>query len=261
MTKFCPVCRRNILPGSSTTQIMSNDYHSTCLYCTQCGRSLWDRPFIRRQDGRLYCEDTNCGKGNNSTEVTSSVGKDYEPYPRNQQNVPNNMQSFNLGKYLNVNEKRDEIKQPPPLQLAEVVKEQKVEPTRVRSGLPRCVKCNLSVNEPDKITWEGRLYHKACFTCKSCKSELFRMKSVLKDQQQTIKNNECPDYYCEPCYADLFGPKCGKCHQAVHSYMLSNSYEGNVYHRECFVCARCKHNLANKQFSTVGKLMICRDCI
>ena len=116
-----------------------------------------------------------------------------------------------------------------------------------------CAKCNLVVKE-NAVTNDQRVYHKECLTCDSCNRELYKMKKVQRDA--ATGNN-----YCEPCYADLFGPKCGKCNKPVNSYMLSTTYADKLYHKECFVCGRCKLSLANREFTKIGNLIICKNCL
>ena len=66
--------------------------------------------------------------------------------------------------------------------------------------------------------------------------------------------------YCEPCHTDMYGPKCPKCQETVTPYMLSTLYENKLYHKECFICQRCKRNLANEKFVKSGNLIICKKC-
>ena len=60
MSGVCGNCRQIINPGSITTPIMGSDYHSDCLYCTTCTAHLWNKPFIKKKDGTLYCGDNDC---------------------------------------------------------------------------------------------------------------------------------------------------------------------------------------------------------
>jgi hypothetical protein len=347
MTKFCPMCHRKISPGSLTTQIMGSEYHSSCLFCAKCGKSVWNKPFIKRQDGKLYCEDNNCESATNGPASLSEqnfliphqrnnnfsiynqfqygshpqnaeseakkngqfaadhssnenvdfsnsyqpYAKNYEPFPRNQANVPKNIHSYNLGKYLTSNgklfeenqttksssssnssgqsqtvssgENLEKLKDNNNNAQAHAMVESSERPTskRASSGAAsRCSKCRLGFSGNDeRFNYDNKSFHKECFTCDSCNSELYRMKKVMKYSSDDVNVNA--KYYCEPCYADLYGPKCGKCHTPVNTYMLSTSYDGKLYHKECFTCSRCKLNLgANRQFSKIGNLIICKDC-
>lgn len=60
MSGLCGNCRQHIKPGSLTTPIMGTQYHSDCLYCTSCTSYLWNKPFIKKKNGTLYCGDSDC---------------------------------------------------------------------------------------------------------------------------------------------------------------------------------------------------------
>lgn len=66
MTRFCPACRKVLLAGALTVQIMNNDYHSSCLHCIKCGRNLFDKGFVKRTDGKLCCEEGACDQQGSS---------------------------------------------------------------------------------------------------------------------------------------------------------------------------------------------------
>ena len=66
--------------------------------------------------------------------------------------------------------------------------------------------------------------------------------------------------FCEPCYYKIFGEKCSKCLQPVPPYCFSVRHEDKIYHKECFLCVRCKKTLANKQVYRVGNVLICKSC-
>jgi len=115
-----------------------------------------------------------------------------------------------------------------------------------------CHRCHQYINK-DKYLFNYNSYHKKCYTCFRCNSELFRMKKVLNGPNDVY-------LYCEPCHTDMFGPKCPKCNETVTPYMLSSVHENKLYHKECFVCQRCKRNLANEKFVKSGNLIICKKC-
>ena len=115
-----------------------------------------------------------------------------------------------------------------------------------------CSRCNKRIAK-DMCSFNERHYHQNCFRCLSCNIELYNMKKVLTDQNEQ-------GYYCEPCYAKNFGPRCGKCNEPVTPHMLSTNYHGTLFHRECLSCARCKKPLAELEFKKSGKIYICRNC-
>ena len=126
--------------------------------------------------------------------------------------------------------------------------------------LKTCAKCRNEIGtEKERFVHDQRAYHKECLTCTVCKKELYRMKKIETGQQKS--NTGETQYYCEPCYADLYAPRCGKCNKPVTQYMLSTKNADKIYHRECFVCGRCKKSLENKEFSKFGNLNVCKSCV
>lgn len=115
-----------------------------------------------------------------------------------------------------------------------------------------CDRCHQFIDK-DKYIFNFKSYHKKCYTCYRCNCELFRMKKVVNGLNEE-------GLYCEPCHTDMFGPKCPKCNETVTPYMLSTSYENKLYHKECFVCQRCRRSLANEKFVRSGNLIICKKC-
>ena len=115
-----------------------------------------------------------------------------------------------------------------------------------------CDRCHQFIDK-DKYVFNYKSYHKKCYSCHRCNSELFRMKKVLNGM-------DGEGLYCEPCHTDMFGPKCPKCNETVTPYMLSTMYDNKLFHKECFVCQRCRRSLANEKFVRSGNLIICKKC-
>lgn len=130
--------------------------------------------------------------------------------------------------------------------------------------MPLCTNCNIKLNgakcvvcaqviESDGIMFNDRNYHKHCYLCDSCETDLTKMKKTLTDPSGQGK-------YCEPCHVKKYAPKCGKCGQSIPSYLPFTQFEGKHYHKECFACSRCKKSLANKKFFKTGNITICEQC-
>lgn len=80
MTRFCPGCRKIIIHGSLTTQIMSDDYHASCIHCFKCGQNLWQKGFVKRSDGKLTCEEgAPCQTQSASTVSSDHLAADESP--------------------------------------------------------------------------------------------------------------------------------------------------------------------------------------
>ena len=119
-----------------------------------------------------------------------------------------------------------------------------------------CNMCRKQVKEKEKFIYEDNLYHQDCLTCNECQCKLYYMRKIFKNPTDTFDENN----YCEPCYYKLFGEKCFKCQQPVPPYCFSVRHEDKIYHKECFLCVRCKKSLANKQVYKVGNVLICKSC-
>lgn len=52
---YCATCSRQI--SSNPTALLGHSYHPECLYCTRCKTKLWNKPFIKKMDGKLFCEN------------------------------------------------------------------------------------------------------------------------------------------------------------------------------------------------------------
>lgn len=87
MTRFCPACRKVLLAGALTVQIMNNDYHSSCLHCIKCGRNLFDKGFVKRADGKLCCEEGACDQQGSSPTNNNTQWLQY-PTPTAAQSSP-----------------------------------------------------------------------------------------------------------------------------------------------------------------------------
>jgi len=82
MTGLCGNCRQQIKPGSLTTPIMGTEYHSDCLYCTACTGRLWNKPFVKKKDGTLYCGDSDCSLSTTSLKLPPIADPGHANHPR-----------------------------------------------------------------------------------------------------------------------------------------------------------------------------------
>jgi hypothetical protein len=127
-----------------------------------------------------------------------------------------------------------------------------------------CFNCNLKLNGvechkcsqiivKEGVTFGQKDYHQSCFNCDMCKANLMRMKQIYTDKQGE-------GTFCSQCFMQAYSPKCSKCHNAIGPHQIATNYEEKAFHRECFLCARCKKPLANKKFFKAGNILICEDC-
>ncbi|XP_071827092.1 actin-binding LIM protein 2-like isoform X3 [Apostichopus japonicus] len=72
-------------------------------------------------------------------------------------------------------------------------------------------------------------FHVKCFQCSICACGLSQGGFFIKEGK----------YYCHKDYQDNFGTKCHSCHQFLEGEVVTAL--GNTYHKNCFVCVRCRH--------------------
>jgi len=73
----------------------------------------------------------------------------------------------------------------------------------------------------------GKSYHPEHFTCGNCKTPL--------GTRNFYEQNGAP--HCEPCYQDMFCPKCAHCDQAVLDRCITAL--GKKWHVDHFICTDC----------------------
>lgn len=119
-----------------------------------------------------------------------------------------------------------------------------------------CLVCNRLINNKHELfIFKNNRYHKRCFRCKRCHSELFMMKKIMNDP------NSYNEFFCEKCFEEKYSPRCSKCSQIIPPYMVSTTFDNNIYHKECFYCQRCKTYMGNEKYFKMGKLILCRNCL
>ena len=116
----------------------------------------------------------------------------------------------------------------------------------------RCGKCS-NVIEKDGVSFSFKDYHRECFNCDKCGTNLTYMKRTLTDKENT-------SLFCEPCFNQNFLPRCSKCNNPITPHLPGTNYEDKAYHKECFTCGRCKRTLADKKFFKAGTILICENC-
>ena len=52
----CSTCNKPIT-ADNWTPLLGHNYHTECLYCNRCNTKLWYKAFVKRQDGKLFCEN------------------------------------------------------------------------------------------------------------------------------------------------------------------------------------------------------------
>jgi len=124
-----------------------------------------------------------------------------------------------------------------------------------------CPRCGGKVFEAEKMTGKYGSYHRQCFKCMKCKRPL---------DYQTLAEGPDNDIYCKNCYSYTHGHKSkANLHDADCSQLQGEEGEADVcprcsgkvfeaekqiakpgsYHRKCFTCAECKHQMDPTNFA------------
>jgi len=113
----------------------------------------------------------------------------------------------------------------------------------------RCKICDEGFEPGTKrLELNGVFWHDKCFICELCK-EPINSKRFMRHKDLTV---------CVKCYEDTFVKKCIVCNQPLTQGGISHN--GEAYHRDCFVCVKCKTSIASQPFSIKDNERFCSSC-
>ncbi|CAJ0934303.1 unnamed protein product, partial [Mesorhabditis belari] len=121
----------------------------------------------------------------------------------------------------------------------------------------KCHCCHREINETQcsekggVLSICGRFLHEECFACVSCKIHLLQPHRIpFRFSNETLM--------CLDCFQIAFHPKCTGCGCVVRErgYVAMN----NLWHRQCFRCARCQQVMPGLDFNDVNGVPFCTDC-
>ena len=121
------------------------------------------------------------------------------------------------------------------------------------------------------ITFDDKSYHKECFKCHSCKTELVTESDKGVPDSKKFAKGPDSHPYCIECYGKNFCKQCESCNKAILPGQTAAIFEDkNHYHKECFSCKFCNTKLlaeganvksdGNKIFKTGDNKPCCPDC-
>ncbi|XP_030312202.1 lipoma-preferred partner isoform X2 [Calypte anna] len=101
----------------------------------------------------------------------------------------------------------------------------------------RCARCGENVvGEGTGCTAMDQIFHVACFTCMTCKSNLRGQPFYAVEKKA----------YCEPCYINTL-EQCSVCTKPIMERILRAT--GKAYHPHCFTCVMCHRSLDGIPFT------------
>ncbi|XP_013401172.1 four and a half LIM domains protein 3 isoform X2 [Lingula anatina] len=236
----CEECKEKIGTDSKDLSYKDKHWHEKCFFCCDCKSSLVDKPFAAR-DERLHCAD--CYDNNfaarcdGCSDIFRAGMKKFE-YKGKQWHEhcfcclcckqPIGNKSF--------------IPRGDDVVCTQCYEDQ---------FAMRCMKCQGAINKGG-VTYKGDPWHRECFTCTNCDTQLAGQKFTSKDDKP----------YCADCFGELFAKKCCRCTKPITGIGGTKfiSFEDRHWHSSCFNCYQCNTSLVGRGFLTKEMDILCPQC-
>ena len=134
-----------------------------------------------------------------------------------------------------------------------------------------CAGCGGAVYEVEKVLLSNKLmFHKSCFNCEGCGSNLDTLKVMIAPDNKT---------FCKNCYKMVMKREAHNMNVATDSIMADSEDEngcpvcgGKVYeaekiatksswwHKSCFRCFSCKHKVDQSSYMEADNRIFCKTC-
>ncbi|XP_050730567.1 uncharacterized protein LOC127005625 isoform X3 [Eriocheir sinensis] len=240
-TPKCPKCGKSVYHAEARV-VGDISFHKECYKCSMCNKML-DSTNSNCHENVLYCKTCHgrkfgpkgYGFGGGAAGLSMDTGSQFEDYGRD-----------------------------------DYVKPYKAPKAQPGEGCPRC---GGKVYAAEEMLAKGKVYHRTCFNCKSCRKPL-----------DSVVHCDGPDkdVYCKVCYGKAFGPKgygfgsgagtltcgyedaaplvrphgnpdavlqvhegeipCPRCGGRVFSAEMMMAKD-RPFHKKCFKCRNCKRPL------------------
>ncbi|XP_045108095.1 muscle LIM protein Mlp84B-like isoform X2 [Portunus trituberculatus] len=165
-TPKCPKCGKSVYHAEARV-VGDISFHKECYKCSMCNKML-DSTNSNLHENVLYCKTCHgrkfgpkgYGFGGGAAGLSMDTGSQFEQYGRD-----------------------------------DYVKPYKAPQAKAGEGCPRC---GGKVFAAEEMLAKGKIYHRTCFNCKSCRKPL-----------DSVVHCDGPDkeVYCKVCYGKSFGPK------------------------------------------------------
>lgn len=110
-----------------------------------------------------------------------------------------------------------------------------------------CVGCGGSLANVGFL-FRDQPWHKTCFICRMCKTDLGDKEVFFKDG----------GLFCRNCYKETFVGKCAGCNRGLDGEVVE--YEGKEYHNACFCCSACNRPFNESSFIPREGKVYCETC-
>ncbi|CDI97589.1 four and a half lim domains protein [Echinococcus multilocularis] len=122
---------------------------------------------------------------------------------------------------------------------------------QVPNELNDCVKCGQETTEGQVINFNGRKWHPECFTCNGCCMVLSKVSFFLDGER----------IFCSSCWARNVKSNCSRCDGEITGDAPVVNFGIRRFHKSCFICSRCRCDLAGLQFCIKGNEFTCQQCM
>ncbi|XP_045764707.1 testin isoform X2 [Maniola jurtina] len=115
---------------------------------------------------------------------------------------------------------------------------------------PRCHSCDELIFSGEYTKAMNKDWHSGHFCCWQCDESLTGQRYVLRDEHP----------YCIKCYESAFANGCEECNKIIGIDSKDLSYKDKHWHEACFLCAKCRVSLVDKQFGSKLDKIYCGNC-
>ncbi|XP_072940450.1 protein espinas isoform X3 [Epargyreus clarus] len=115
---------------------------------------------------------------------------------------------------------------------------------------PRCHACDELIFSGEYTKAMNKDWHSGHFCCWQCDESLTGQRYVLREEHP----------YCIKCYESVFANGCEECNKIIGIDSKDLSYKDKHWHEACFLCAKCRVSLVDKQFGSKLDKIYCGNC-
>ncbi|XP_067940133.1 four and a half LIM domains protein 2-like [Watersipora subatra] len=238
----CEACAKPIGTDFKDLSYKGRHWHEQCFNCWNCKASLANQQFVGKDEG-LYCPDCY------DNLFAQRCDKCNKTFKHGQQKFEYNGKRFHSPCFLCF------FCQKPIGNNNFVPRDDDALCCMIcynEKFARKCGKCHDVLNHGG-VTFKDEAFHRECFLCTKCNTELAHIKFATK--------NDIP--YCPDCYVKQFSKVCMKCERPIAGLGTAMKYVGfedKQWHADCFSCTVCNKNLVTQGFLIANGDIACPDC-